>query len=121
VGIRRHLSVRYWRIHNAFHLRVNEKGLEDLDTIVHPASFDYRPGPHPGGVKVVFFQSTDWPEGRYWQFHASWDRVIGNGMEVLRIPGGHESMFYEENVDELASKLKISLSEAMRLQADAVA
>lgn len=121
VGIRRHLSVRYWRIHNAFHLRVNEKELQDLDTIVHPASFDYRPGPHAGGVKVVFFQSTDWPDGQYWQFHASWDGLIIGGMEVFRIPGGHESMFYEENVDALANKLKSSLSEAMRLQADAVA
>jgi surfactin family lipopeptide synthetase A len=121
VGIRRHLSVRYWRIHNAFHLKVNEKGLENLDTIVHPASFDYRPGPHPGGAKIVFFQSTDWPVGPYWQFHASWDGVIPDGMEVFRIPGGHESMFYEENVDELANKLNFSLSEATRLQADAVA
>ena len=121
VGIRRHLSVRYWRIHNAFHLRVNEKGLEDLDTIVHPASFDYRPGPHPGGAKVVFFQSTDWPDGPYWQFHASWDGVISEGMEVFRIPGGHESMFYEENVDELAAKLKLCLTEAIRLRAEAVA
>jgi amino acid adenylation domain-containing protein len=121
VGIRRHLSVRYWRIHNAFHLRVNEKELQDLDTIVHPASFDYRPGPHAGGVKVVFFQSTDWPDGQYWQFHASWDGLITEGMKVFRIPGGHESMFYEENVDTLADKLKQSLSEAMRLQADAVA
>jgi thioesterase domain-containing protein len=121
VGIRRHLSVRYWRIHNAFHLRVNEKGLQDLDTIVHPASFVYRPGPHTGGAKVVFFQSTDWPDGRYWQFHASWDGLIPKGMEVFRIPGGHESMFYEENVDLLASKLKGCLSEAMCLRADAVA
>ena len=121
VGIRRHLSVGYWRIHNAFHLKVNEKGLEDLDTIVHPASFDYRPGPHPGGAKVVFFQSTDWPDGPYWKFHASWAGVIAEGMEVFRIPGGHESMFYEENVEELANRLKSSLAEATRLQTDAVA
>ncbi len=51
IGIRRHLSVGYWRLHNAFHLRVNEKGLEDLDTIVHPASFDYRPGRIPVGPR----------------------------------------------------------------------
>jgi surfactin family lipopeptide synthetase A len=121
VGIRRHLSVGYWRIHNAFHLRVNEKGLQDLDTIVHPASFDYRPDPQPGGAKVVFFQSTDWPDGQYWQFHASWDGLINDGMDVFRIPGGHESMFYEENVDALANKLKESLSAAVRPHADAVA
>jgi thioesterase domain-containing protein len=120
IGIRRHLSVRYWRIHNAFRLRVNEKELRDLDTIVHPASFVYRPDPQPGGAKVVFFQSTDWPDGRYWQFHASWNGLIPD-MEVFRIPGGHESMFYEENVDVLAGKLCGSLTEATGAQESAVA
>ena len=111
IGIRRHLSVRYWRIHNALGLPVKEKGLQNLDSIVHPASFVYRPEPYPG--PVVFFQSTDWPKGRYWDFHASWDGLVG-GMQVFRIRGGHESMFHEENVDLLSSKLQRCLSEAMR-------
>ena len=111
-GIRRHMSVRYWRIHNSLRLKAGEKALEDLDSIVHPASFIYRPQAYPGSV--VFFQSTDWPQGRYWDFHASWDGMIGGGMQVFRIRGGHESMFHEGNVDLLSSQLKACLAQAMQ-------
>ena len=104
--------MRYWRIHNTLGLKVDERGLQNLDSIVHPASFLYRPGPYPGAV--VFFQSTDWPAGRYWNFHASWDDLVAGGMQVFRIRGGHESMFHEENVDLLSSKLKACLSRVMR-------
>ena len=113
-GVRRHMSVRYWRIHNALRLRAGDRALEDLDSIVHPASFVYRPQPYAGSV--VFFQSTDWPKGRYWDFHASWNGMIGGGMQVFRIRGGHESMFHEGNVDLLSSQLKICLSQAMQNQ-----
>ena len=112
IGIRRHLRVRYWRIHRALGLRVNQRHLENLDTIVHPASFLYRPQPYPGGV--MFFQSTDWPAGRYWDFYASWDGLLGNGMTVFKIPGGHESMFYEANVDLLAGHMERCLRDAMQ-------
>jgi len=112
IGIHRRLSVRYWRIHYALGLPVDEEQLRDLDTIVHPASFVYRPGPYPDAA--VFFQSTDWPVGRYWDFHSSWNGLIQGGLKVFKIPGGHESMFYEENVDLVAGKLQDCLSEAMR-------
>ncbi|HXM22671.1 MAG TPA: amino acid adenylation domain-containing protein [Terriglobales bacterium] len=107
-GIRRRLSVRYWRACHALHVRVKVDHLEDLENIVHPASFVYRPKPYPG--PVVFFQSTDWPVGRYWDFHASWNGLICGGLELHKIRGGHESMFYEENVDLLAAKLKSCLA-----------
>ena len=110
-GIQRRASVRYWRMRNALGLSVDEKHLQDLDTIVHPASFVYRPENYAG--EVVFFQSTDWPHGEYWNFYASWDGMIGGGVRVFKISGGHESMFYEENVDLLASELESCLSEAI--------
>jgi amino acid adenylation domain-containing protein len=109
IGIRRRLSVRYWRACHAWHRRVNIDRLEDLEHIVHPASFVYRPKPYSG--RVVFFQSTDWPVGRYWDFHASWNGLIGGGLELHKIRGGHESMFYEQNVDLLAQKLQSCLKD----------
>jgi surfactin family lipopeptide synthetase A len=114
-GIHRRASVRYWRVRRALGLSVDHKHLQDLDTIVHPASFVYRPNGYPG--EVVFFQSTDWPHGQYWDFYASWDGLIGGGVRVFKISGGHESMFYEENVDLLASELEGCLSEAIHDQA----
>jgi hypothetical protein len=117
-GIHRRASVRYWRMRHAMGLSVDQRHLQDLDTIVHPASFVYRPGAYAG--EVVFFQSTDWPHGQYWDFHASWDGLIGGGTRVFKISGGHESMFYEENVDLLASELQGCLSEAIESHARAV-
>lgn len=110
MGIPRRLSVLRWRTHRSLGLAVDEKHLSDLDSIVHPASFVYMPKPFRGNV--VFFQSTDWPVGRYWDFHASWNGVISGDMEVYRIAGGHESMFHVENVDALADKLSGALATA---------
>jgi hypothetical protein len=110
-GIHRRASVRYWRMRHSLGWSVDHKHLQDLDTIVHPASFVYRPEAYTG--EVVFFQSTDWPRGRYWDFYASWNGLIEGGVQVFKISGGHESMFYEENVDLLASELDGCLSEAI--------
>lgn len=108
-GMRLRARVRYWRIYRGLRLRVPEAALQDIETILHPASFVYRPLSYPG--RIVFFQSTDWPKGRYWDFYASWNEVC-TGLEVHRIPGGHESMFHESNVDLLASRLRSCLTRA---------
>ncbi|MGO9126853.1 MAG: non-ribosomal peptide synthetase [Terriglobales bacterium] len=102
-GIGRRLSVMRWRINYVFGLPVGNSHLEDLDTIIHPASYEYQPQPYEG--KVVFFQSTDWPKGHYWEFHVGWNKLVA-GMDIYHIPGGHESMFHEENVDLLARNLR---------------
>jgi aspartate racemase len=102
-GVGRRLSVMRWRINYVLGLPVGDSHLEDLDTIIHPASYVYQPQPYDG--KVVFFQSTDWPKGHYWEFHVGWKKLV-SGMDIYRIPGGHESMFHEENVDLLAKNLR---------------
>ena len=103
-GIGRRLSVMRWRLHHALGLKVSEEQLRELDTIVHPSSYLYRPKPYPG--RIVFFQSTDWPAGRYYNFYESWDGLIGGGMVVHKIAGGHQQIFQEDNVDALASLLR---------------
>jgi surfactin family lipopeptide synthetase A len=105
-GIGRRLSVLRWRVNYALGLPVGDSHLQDLDTIIHPASYDYQPKPYRG--RVVFFQSTDWPKGQYWEFHAGWKHLVG-AMEIYRIRGGHESMFHENNVDLLAENLQLCL------------
>lgn len=112
-GIGRRLSVMRWRVNYALGLPVGDNHLQDLDTIIHPASYDYQPQPYRG--RVVFFQSTDWPKGDYWEFHAGWKHLVG-GMDIYRIRGGHESMFYEDNVDRLAESLELSLKQSAHPQ-----
>jgi amino acid adenylation domain-containing protein len=117
-GISLRLSVLRWRAHHALGLKVAEKHLQELDTIVHPASYLYRPKPYPG--KVIFFQSTDWPACRYFDFYASWDSVVTGDFEVHKIAGGHQSMFYEENVEVVASKLRACLSAVQEKRVDTI-
>jgi amino acid adenylation domain-containing protein len=112
IGIGLRLSVGRWRLYHKLGWRVSEKHLQaDLDTIVHPASYLYRPEPYPG--HIVFIQSTDWPPCRYFDFYESWNGMVSGGMEVHKIAGGHQAMFYEENLDALASKLQICLAAAI--------
>jgi amino acid adenylation domain-containing protein len=111
VGLR--VSVGRWRLYHKMGWRVSEKHLQaDLDTIVHPASYLYRPEPYRG--HIVFIQSTDWPACKYFDFYESWEGMVGGGMEVHKIAGGHQAMFYEENIDVLAGKLQACLAAASR-------
>jgi len=111
VGIGLRLSVSRWRLYHKLGWRVSEKHLQaELDTIVHPASYLYRPEPYPG--HIVFIQSTDWPDCRYFDFYESWEGMVSGGMEVHKVAGGHQAMFYEENIDDLASRLQICLAAA---------
>jgi amino acid adenylation domain-containing protein len=112
LGIRRRLKARYWYLRHASRRRVDQQQLQDLDTIVHPASYFYHPKPYPG--RIAFFQSTNWPVGRYWEFYTSWTGLMAGGLQVHYIAGGHESMFRQPNVDVLGSRLEDCLSEAQR-------
>src|SRR5579872_119844 len=96
------LNVFRWRLYHHFAVRVQERSLRNLDIIIHPSSYDYRPKPLEG--KVLFFQSSDWPKGDYWDFYASWKGVIKN-LHVRRVQGGHESMFAEANVTPIIEEL----------------
>ncbi len=108
VRIGQRLNVLRWRVYHHLALRVNEQNLRNLDTIIHPSSYDYRPKPLTGNV--LFFQSNEWPKGDYWNFFASWKDMIRK-MQVFRVQGGHESMFSEENVAPIIDGLRDGLKQ----------
>jgi len=81
--------------------------LRNTDSIVHPAFHRFEPGPYPG--KAVLLQSSDWPEGSYFDFSLGWQDLVAGGVDFHRIPGNHPSMFTEPNINELAAKLKLYL------------
>ena len=68
-------SVLRWRLHHAMGLKVSQEQLRELDTIVHPSSYLLIPGRSLIPSQAVFFQSTDWPAGRYWNFYESLGRT----------------------------------------------
>jgi thioesterase domain-containing protein len=75
----------------------------NTDFIVHPAFHRYEPHPYPG--KITLFQSSDWPEGSYFDFRLGWIDLVQGGLDFHRIPGDHPSMFTEPNVDLVAAEL----------------
>lgn len=109
-GVNRRMDRLKWEI--AYHLHRNQSqgGIVDLDYIVHPAANFYQPGFYAGPVS--FFQSTDWPRSKYWDFQLGWRNLVRGSLNVYRIPGGHKSTFYEANVEVLASRLKQCLERA---------
>jgi amino acid adenylation domain-containing protein len=82
----------------------------NTDNIVHPAFHRYDPQPYSG--KMVLLQSSDWPTGPYFDFRLGWDALVNGGIEFLRVPGNHPSMFTEPNVNLVAEKLCFYLASA---------
>jgi len=74
----------------------------DLDPIIHPAANVYQPLPYAG--RVVFFHSSDWPQGSYWKLHRGWTDLVQGEFEVHFVPGEHESML-QKSVDTIAAQL----------------
>lgn len=105
------LNVLRWRIYHHFAWRVQERHLRNLDIIIHPSSYSYHP--KPLSCNALFFQSSDWPKGSYWDFYASWKDMIRD-LRVYRVRGGHESMFAEKNVAPIIEGLRQGLEEIYR-------
>lgn len=79
----------------------------NTDNIVHPAFHRYSPRPYPG--TIVMLQSSDWPEGPYFDFQLGWEHLAEGGIRFQRIPGDHASMFTEPNVNLVANTLRTHL------------
>ncbi len=107
-GVRRRWNRVRWHLAYERGWR-GQEDLQDLDRITHPAAEEYCPGPYNG--RVVLFQSTDWPEGQYWDLRQGWSKVAPS-LDYQRIEGAHEAIFHEDNVDDFALKLTKCLRDA---------
>jgi surfactin family lipopeptide synthetase A len=107
---RRKIERTMWRLSSTSEENGNGDRPHNTDFIVHPAFHRYEPQPYAG--KVTLFQSSDWPDGPYFDFKLGWTEVAAGGVDFHRIPGDHPSMFTEPNVDLVASKLRAQLEEA---------
>jgi thioesterase domain-containing protein len=64
----------------------------------------YVPKPYPG--RVIFFQTQENHDVPY-----TWEPLIAGGIEVHEIPGNHDTMWHEPQVQILAEKLKTRLAQ----------
>ncbi|HLN03607.1 MAG TPA: amino acid adenylation domain-containing protein [Bryobacteraceae bacterium] len=91
--------------------------IEELERILHSASAHYDPPPYAG--RVAIFQSIERPRGCYWDLQAGWRDLVEGQMEVYDVPGGHESMFQEPNLEIFASQMRQCLRLERYIEAEA--
>jgi thioesterase domain-containing protein len=79
------------------------------ESILSLAAARYRPKPYDG--RLVLFQRSARPTGRYYDTKFGWGELV-NRLEIQEVPGDHKDMFLEPNVQTLAEKLSLCLLDA---------
>jgi amino acid adenylation domain-containing protein len=100
---RRKLERTLWQFSSDHGSNGKASTMHNADPVVHPAFHRYEPKNYSGGM--VMLQSSDWPEGAYFDFALGWKDLVQGGIEFHRIPGNHPSMFAEPNVNLVAQEL----------------
>jgi surfactin family lipopeptide synthetase A len=107
---RRKLERTIWQLSSDQGTNSRAGKMHNADAVVHPAFHRYEPIAYSGNM--VLFQSSEWPQGAYFDFALGWKDLVQGHIDFHRIPGDHPSMFTEPNVRVVAAKLRDYLSEA---------
>jgi amino acid adenylation domain-containing protein len=105
---RRKLERTLWQFSSDHGSNGKASTMHNADPVVHPAFHRYEPKSYPGGM--VMLQSSDWPEGAYFDFALGWRDLVKGEIDFHRIAGNHPSMFTEPNVNTVAEQLRNSLA-----------
>jgi acyl-CoA synthetase (AMP-forming)/AMP-acid ligase II/thioesterase domain-containing protein/acyl carrier protein len=70
----------------------------------------YVPKPYPG--RVVLLLSSEAPDRSCYDGRLGWSEMASGGLEVLVVPGNHDTLFSEPHVKVLAEKLRTCLQRA---------
>jgi amino acid adenylation domain-containing protein len=71
---------------------------------------NYAPSRYPG--KVVLFRAADVPQLPSSDETLGWKEIVDDGVEVVFVPGDHESMFHKPNVEFFSSRFRQALQQA---------
>ncbi len=116
VEARRKLERTIWQLSSEQGNNARAGKMHNADAVVHPAFHRYEPGTYSG--KMVMFQSSDWPEGTYFDFALGWKDLVRGGIDFHRIPGDHPSMFTEPNVSLVSELLRHHLKRTFNSEVD---
>jgi len=105
---RRKLERTIWQLSSEQANSTRAGKMHNADAVIHPAFHRYEPETYPG--KIVLLQSSEWPEGDYFNFELGWRELVQGGIDFHRIPGDHPSMFTEPNAELVAARLRYCLS-----------
>ena len=115
---RRKVERMVWQLSSTSPVNGNGERAHNTDSVVHPAFHRYEPQPYSG--KIMLLQSSDWPEGPYFDFRLGWQDLAKGGVEFHRIPGDHPSMFTEPNINVVADRLNSALSRPGSIKSSAL-
>jgi len=113
------LSYEIWEVNYRFHLLVRrrvEGGLLDFENIALHTMRNYRPKPYSG--RVVLIRGESRPRGRFRDDEFGWSHLVAGGFELHFVPGDHEGIFREPNVETLAKTLRACLDAALETSGD---
>jgi thioesterase domain-containing protein len=68
---------------------------------------NYTPANYPG--KIMLFRAKDVPQLPGGDDTLGWKEVVDDGVEVVFVPGDHESMFLDPNVGTFSKHLRQAL------------
>jgi len=105
---RRKLERTLWQFSSDHGSNGKASTMHNADPVVHPAFHRYEPKSYRGGM--VMLQSSDWPEGAYFDFALGWKDLVQGRIDFHRIRGNHPSMFTEPNVNIVAQQLRDGLA-----------
>jgi surfactin family lipopeptide synthetase A len=101
--MRRKLERTVWKLSSNHGPGSRAAKMHNADAVILPAFHRYEPGTYLGDL--ILFQSSDWPQGDYFNFELGWQDLVGGQIAFHRIPGNHPSMFTQPNVNLVASLL----------------
>jgi thioesterase domain-containing protein len=79
------------------------KSTEDVSWV---SAMNYRPKPWPG--RITLFRATEQPDPRLPR-DLGWTPLAEDGVEVYELPGDHDLVFREPNIQVLAEQVRIHL------------
>lgn len=92
---------------NVSHVPSFMKSAYDINYV---AVQNYEPQPYDG--KLILFRASE-QDNRAGARDLGWGSIFRQGVEIHDLPGDHERIFMDPNIDELASSLRASLEACM--------
>ncbi len=107
---KRKLETWQWKLQRSRKLTQDlNKTLRDVEEFNYLAAEKYRPKPYPG--RVTFFCAR--AEVSALENEYGWKTLASGGVEVIDVPGDHQSMIKPPHVELLATQLQSRLSKTM--------
>jgi thioesterase domain-containing protein len=101
---------RFYSLALAFGYRSVPSFMKSTDDITWVAAMNYQPRPWPG--QVTLFRTAVQPDPRL-PMDLGWTPLAQGGIEMYELPGDHDLVFREPNIQILAAQLRACLEKSV--------